>query len=168
MLTAVRELVCVGTSFQLLCLNCRPTVSRALLLCAQLLTASVKLFFKRPPEMQVMLGRLFKKCLAEATSVSLHDRALLYYRILTKSPREAADVIGSKKGVSGTFLEDRLDATSVCAVCVAMSARPADFANPCTCLSRSGRCRIKCSGSSIRCPCATACQSWSLWMRRTV
>ena len=43
-------------------------------LALQLLTATTKLFFKRPPEVQKMLGRLLQKCLAEGTAVALHDK----------------------------------------------------------------------------------------------
>lgn len=59
-------------------------------------------------------------------------RALLYYRILSKSPRDAADVIGSKRVVSGAFLEDRLDATQVglrcpCCLCCVEACAHAVF-----------------------------------------
>lgn len=47
------------------------------------LTASMKLFFKRPPEMQAMLGRLFVAAINDTSNQDLHDRALLYYRLLT-------------------------------------------------------------------------------------
>ena len=45
----------------------------------------VKLFFKRPPEVQRMLGRLFKACLADGVNAAVHDRALLYFRLLRAS-----------------------------------------------------------------------------------
>ena len=50
-------------------------------LCAhlQLLTATTKLFFKRPPEVQKMLGRLLQRCLADGTSVALHDKYVQRY-----------------------------------------------------------------------------------------
>jgi AP-4 complex subunit beta-1 len=48
----------------------------------QLLTATMKLFFKRPPECQEMLGRLLQHCIDEETDMDVHDRALLYYRLL--------------------------------------------------------------------------------------
>mmetsp|Transcript_6736 Transcript_6736/g.14693 ORF Transcript_6736/g.14693 Transcript_6736/m.14693 type:complete len:869 (+) Transcript_6736:56-2662(+) len=51
-----------------------------------LLAATVKLFFQRPPEMQQMLGRLFKKATEDVSSQDLHDRALFYYRLLRSSP----------------------------------------------------------------------------------
>jgi AP-4 complex subunit beta-1 len=48
----------------------------------QLLNATVKLFFLRPAEVQRMLGRLLHKATDDVTSQDLHDRALLYYRLL--------------------------------------------------------------------------------------
>jgi hypothetical protein len=47
-----------------------------------LLTSTVKLFFMRPPEVQRMLGRLLSKATNDVSSQDLHDRALLYYRLL--------------------------------------------------------------------------------------
>jgi vesicle coat complex subunit len=47
-----------------------------------LLTCTVKLFFMRPPEVQRMMGRLLAKATADVSSQDLHDRALLYYRLL--------------------------------------------------------------------------------------
>lgn len=53
-----------------------------------LLNATMKLFFARPPEVQRMLGRLLAKATDDVSSQDLHDRALLYYRLL----RSGADV----------------------------------------------------------------------------
>eukprot|EP00970_Alexandrium_tamarense_P018403 scaffold13335_cov174-Alexandrium_tamarense.AAC.3 len=63
-----------------------------------LLAATVKLFFKRPPEVQQMLGRLLKKATEDVTSQDLHDRALFYYRLLRSSPDPsvAKSIITSK------------------------------------------------------------------------
>jgi len=47
-----------------------------------LLNATMKLFFKRPPEVQRMLGRLLHAATDDVSSQDLHDRALLYYRLL--------------------------------------------------------------------------------------
>lgn len=47
-----------------------------------LLTASMKLFFARPPEMQHMLGRLLDASVKDTETQDVHDRALFYYRIL--------------------------------------------------------------------------------------
>jgi AP-4 complex subunit beta-1 len=51
----------------------------------QVLTAAMKLFFQRPPELQRMLGKLLKKVLNETSDQDLHDRALLYYRLLANN-----------------------------------------------------------------------------------
>ena len=44
-----------------------------------LLSAAMKLFFKRPPECQQLLGATLAAASAES-SQDVHDRALLYYR----------------------------------------------------------------------------------------
>lgn len=59
----------------------------------QLLTATMKLFFKKPPECQDMLGRLLKFCVDEESHMDVHDRALLYYRLLKTNPKEAERVV---------------------------------------------------------------------------
>merc|ERR1719506_2913994 len=59
----------------------------------EMLTAAVKLFFCRPPEMQNMLGSLLQKAICETTHPDVRDRAILYYRLLEHSPEEARRVI---------------------------------------------------------------------------
>lgn len=59
----------------------------------QLLTATMKLFFKKPPECQHMLGRLLKFCVDEEMHMDVHDRALFYYRLLKTGPKEAESVV---------------------------------------------------------------------------
>ena len=44
-----------------------------------LLTAAAKLFFKRPPECQLLLGGLLAAGVQDENQ-DVHDRALLYYR----------------------------------------------------------------------------------------
>lgn len=58
----------------------------------QLLNATLKLFFVRPPEVQRMLGRLLHKATDDVSSQDLHDRALLYYRLL-RSGADPSSVI---------------------------------------------------------------------------
>ena len=48
-----------------------------------LLSSTVKLFFKRAPEVQQMLGRVLAKASDDVSSQDLHDRALFYYRMLS-------------------------------------------------------------------------------------
>lgn len=63
----------------------------------QLLTASMKLFFKRAPEMQKMLGRLLKKAIEDTSKVDVRDRALLFYRLLQVDLNEAQTVVTCPK-----------------------------------------------------------------------
>lgn len=72
----------------------------------EMLTAAVKLFFCRPPEMQKMLGRLLEKAIGEGTHPDVKDRALLYYRLLEHSPEEARRVICAPKEVVEEFHEE--------------------------------------------------------------
>ena len=47
-----------------------------------LLTCAVKLFFKRPPEVKPVLGKLLSVATSDAKQPDVRDRALLYYRLL--------------------------------------------------------------------------------------
>ncbi|GMH56350.1 hypothetical protein TL16_g02114 [Triparma laevis f. inornata] len=79
-----------------------------------LLTACVKLFFKRPPEMQAILGRLLTHATNDVSSQDLHDRALLYYRLLKAGPEKAEKVVNGGEQViepSKGFAEDDEEAT---------------------------------------------------------
>lgn len=58
----------------------------------QILTSAMKLFFKRPPEMQHMLGRLLAFAVNETSNQDLHDRALLYYRMLQTDVYAASNI----------------------------------------------------------------------------
>ncbi|RLN80183.1 hypothetical protein BBJ28_00020018 [Nothophytophthora sp. Chile5] len=59
----------------------------------ELLGATMKLFFKRPPEMQSMLGRLLQTAINDSNDQDVRDRALLYYRLLEQQPTEQAAAI---------------------------------------------------------------------------
>lgn len=85
----------------------------------QLLTATTKLLFKRGPEVQHMLGRLLKACLEDVTSASVHDRALMYFRLLRSSIGDAKAVIASlgAAGAESKFLEEQDSDLKVC-MCV--------------------------------------------------
>lgn len=74
-----------------------------------LLNATMKLFFIRPPEVQRMLGRLLHKATDDVSSQDLHDRALLYYRLLKSGadPRTViAPVIQTQTQIPHVFTED--------------------------------------------------------------
>ncbi len=47
-----------------------------------LMTATMKTFFRRAPETQHMLGRLLKVAINDVSDQDVHDRGLLYYRLL--------------------------------------------------------------------------------------
>jgi len=78
-----------------------------------LLNATIKIFFARPPETQRMLGRLLLKVTDDVSSQDLHDRGLLYYRLL-KSGADPTTVLthvisNSKSTIAGNqvpFTED--------------------------------------------------------------
>jgi len=72
----------------------------------EMLTATVKLFYLRPPEMQQMLGRLLEKAILETSHPDVRDRALLYYRLLEFSPEEARRVICAPKEAVEEFQEE--------------------------------------------------------------
>jgi len=73
----------------------------------ELLTATLKLFFKRPPEVQKMMGRLFKASLADGVNSAVRDRALMYYRLLRADVSEAAQIIGGDRAPVTEFLEEQ-------------------------------------------------------------
>lgn len=51
----------------------------------QLLTATMKTFFRRAPETQKMLGRLIDLSINDVSDQDVHDRGLLYYRLLNSN-----------------------------------------------------------------------------------
>jgi AP-4 complex subunit beta-1 len=64
-----------------------------------LLTATAKLFFRRPPEVQAMLGRLLARELSGEAPYQTepHDRAMLYYRLLVEGVDTARTVIDAPR-----------------------------------------------------------------------
>jgi AP-4 complex subunit beta-1 len=72
----------------------------------EILSGSMKLFFKRPKEMQLMLGRLFKVSIKDVTNADVHDRALYYYRLLENDIDEAKKIICVKKTLIENFTEE--------------------------------------------------------------
>ena len=58
---------------------------------------SMKLFLKRPPEMQDTLGMLLQQVINENYDVHVRDRGLLYYELLKAGPEKADSVINSSK-----------------------------------------------------------------------
>eukprot|EP01006_Ploeotia_vitrea_P015670 TRINITY_DN4566_c0_g1_i1.p1 TRINITY_DN4566_c0_g1~~TRINITY_DN4566_c0_g1_i1.p1 ORF type:complete len:800 (-),score=468.60 TRINITY_DN4566_c0_g1_i1:107-2506(-) len=72
----------------------------------ELLAASMKLFFKRPPEMKAMLGRLLAAAIEDSSRVDVRDRALFFYRLLKYNEHEAARVVNSQKEIVESFVEN--------------------------------------------------------------
>lgn len=58
-----------------------------------LLTCSVKLFFKRPPEVKPVLGKLLSVATSDAKQPDVRDRALLYYRLLKQDAQACERVV---------------------------------------------------------------------------
>eukprot|EP00040_Diaphanoeca_grandis_P001303 m.18080 g.18080 ORF g.18080 m.18080 type:complete len:808 (+) comp11828_c0_seq1:105-2528(+) len=73
----------------------------------QLLTSAMKLFFSRPPEVQKVLGLLLEKTIDEEGDMDVHDRALVYYRLLRTNIDEARRVVASTKNVIEDFDDNR-------------------------------------------------------------
>jgi len=71
-----------------------------------LLTSAMRLFFKRPPEMQNILGTVISKAINLQENPDLHDRALLYYRLLRHDVREAAKIVNTPTNSITSFAED--------------------------------------------------------------
>ena len=72
----------------------------------ELLAAATKLFFKRPAELQHMLGRLLEAAIADASFTDVHDRAMMYYRMLQCDVQAACQVLTKTAHVSGLFVEE--------------------------------------------------------------
>ena len=70
-----------------------------------LLTAVAKLFFVRPAEARPILGSALKFAMAD-TNQDVHDRGLLYYRLLQLSVDEAIRVIAPEKTSIAAFAEE--------------------------------------------------------------
>lgn len=81
----------------------------------ELLTATMKLFFKRPPELKEMLARLLNMAITPPTEggkivhVDVRDRALLYYRLLQYDVHEAARIVNSGRQAAATSAAAHLD-----------------------------------------------------------
>eukprot|EP00884_Botryococcus_braunii_P006125 jgi/Botrbrau1/15513/Bobra.0225s0004.1 len=71
-----------------------------------LLTAAAKLFFKRPPECQRLLGLTLSKAAADPDQ-DVHDRALLYTRLLQHSVEAAQRIISPPLPAIISFSEEQ-------------------------------------------------------------
>ncbi|KAK9817308.1 hypothetical protein WJX72_012438 [[Myrmecia] bisecta] len=71
-----------------------------------LLPAVAKLFFKRPPESHRLLGITLAAAAAD-TNQDVHDRALLYYRLLQRDPELAKRIIQPASAGIANFSEEQ-------------------------------------------------------------
>lgn len=65
----------------------------------QLLTATVKLFLKRPNETQDMVQKVLRKATEESDNPDLRDRGYVYWRLLSANPEAANAVVLAEKPV---------------------------------------------------------------------
>ncbi|KAG1175360.1 hypothetical protein G6F70_004252 [Rhizopus microsporus] len=63
----------------------------------QLLTATVKLFLKKPNENQELVQRVLQTATTECDNADIRDRAYIYWRLLSTDPQAAKAVILSEK-----------------------------------------------------------------------
>mmetsp|Transcript_18642 Transcript_18642/g.33698 ORF Transcript_18642/g.33698 Transcript_18642/m.33698 type:complete len:873 (+) Transcript_18642:16-2634(+) len=59
----------------------------------QILTATVKLFLKKPEESEELIANLFRIATEECTNPDLRDRALVYWRMLSSDPQATRQVV---------------------------------------------------------------------------
>ena len=53
-----------------------------------------------------MLGRLLDEAIADASFTDVHDRAMLYYRLLHYDVQKAAAILSRAATVDGPFVEE--------------------------------------------------------------
>jgi len=71
----------------------------------EMLSAAMKLFFKRAPEMQKMLGRLLDSATSDILRVDVRDRAVFYYRLLKCGVDKAQRVVNCPKKSINSFID---------------------------------------------------------------
>ena len=71
-----------------------------------LLESTMRLLYRRAPEVQRMLGRLLAKATEDVSNQDVHDRALLYYRLLRSSadPRAVEKIVTASHTLPGDAL----------------------------------------------------------------
>lgn len=72
----------------------------------QLLTAVMKTFFRRAPETQKMLGRLIDLSINDISDQDVHDRGLMYYRLLNSNLDVAEKLFASGDEMRQTHTGD--------------------------------------------------------------
>lgn len=70
-----------------------------------LLISCVKLFGKRPPECQIILGDLIALCVEQQGDPQLRFRALFYYKLMKKDLQKTFEIVNAMKEPVDEFLE---------------------------------------------------------------
>merc|ERR1712176_1544369 len=70
----------------------------------EMLSAAMKLFFKKAPEVQQMLGRLLDCACNDLTKVDVRDRAVFYYKLLQCDPKKAEKIVACPKISINSFV----------------------------------------------------------------
>lgn len=84
-----------------------PNESGALDIFYSLLTATSKLFFKRPGECKPVLGSLLKQLMTNCDNNDLRAKAVMYYNLFSAGVQQAKEIIvGDKQPAILRFLED--------------------------------------------------------------
>ncbi|KAK9480654.1 adaptin N terminal region-domain-containing protein [Lipomyces japonicus] len=71
----------------------------------QLLTATVKLFLKKPETSQPLVQKVLQTITNECDNADLRDRAYIYWRLLSANPQASKDIILSKKPAVKTVIQ---------------------------------------------------------------
>jgi len=71
----------------------------------EMLSATMKLFFKKAPEVQKMLGRLLQSAINDTTKVDVRDRSVFYYRLLKFDPKKAEKIVNCPKISVNSFVD---------------------------------------------------------------
>lgn len=92
----------------------------------QLITATVKLYLKKPEKSEELIQTVLKMATEEVENPDLRDRAYIYWRMLSTSPEKTAEVVlGDKPNIShqsyntydGEFVEELLaQISSICSI----------------------------------------------------
>lgn len=70
------------------------------------LSATVRVFLKRAPEMKEILSSLYSKLISECDNPDIMDRAGFYYQLLRQNPSVANEILNCEKHPIQNFLED--------------------------------------------------------------
>lgn len=74
-----------------------------------LLTATVKLFLRRPEESDALLKQVFKWCTEDVDNPDLRDRGFMYWRLLSADPRTAKAVVLADRPLAANGSYDSME-----------------------------------------------------------